>query len=108
MTEYVSIKADVLKKLEENLPEIRKRFGIETLGVFGSVARGEDMPESDIDILVTFLPESDKYMNFLHLSEYLEALLGRNVDLLTERSISVFIKPYIHADMITYTCAGIV
>jgi predicted nucleotidyltransferase len=51
MSEYVSIKNEVVKKLEEHLPEIRERFGIEMLGVFGSVSRGEDKPDSDIDIL---------------------------------------------------------
>ncbi|MBO5368097.1 nucleotidyltransferase domain-containing protein, partial [Methanocorpusculum sp.] len=50
MPEYVSIRDDVVKKLEVNLPEIRERFGIETLGLFGSVSRGEDTAESDIDI----------------------------------------------------------
>ena len=52
MSEYVSIKNEVVKKLEEHLPEIRERFGIEMLGVFGSVSRGEDKPDSDIDILI--------------------------------------------------------
>lgn len=54
MPEYTSIKEDVLKKLEANLPEMRERFGIETIGIFGSVSRGEDTPRSDIDILYKF------------------------------------------------------
>lgn len=54
MPEYTSIKEDVLKKLEANLPEMRERFGIETIGIFGSVSRGEDTPRSDIDSLYKF------------------------------------------------------
>lgn len=54
MPEYTSIKEDVLKKLEANLPEMRERFGIETIGIFGSVSRGEDTPRSAIDILYKF------------------------------------------------------
>ncbi|MDO5845649.1 MAG: hypothetical protein Q4Q04_01875 [Methanocorpusculum sp.] len=41
MPDYTSIKEEVLRQLEERLPEIQDRFGIESLGVFGSVARGE-------------------------------------------------------------------
>ncbi len=56
MTESQSIKEDVLAKLKVHLPELRERFGIETIGIFGSVSRGEDRPESDVDVLYTFRP----------------------------------------------------
>ena len=54
MTSYVSIKEDVLAKLKENLPEIRERFFVDIIGIFGSVSRGEDTAESDVDVLYTF------------------------------------------------------
>jgi len=38
----------------EHEPEIKKRFGIRNIGIFGSFVRGEERPESDVDILVTF------------------------------------------------------
>ncbi|HJJ38915.1 MAG TPA: nucleotidyltransferase domain-containing protein [Methanocorpusculum sp.] len=56
MAEYQSIKEDVIAKLEVCMPEIRERFCIEDLSLFGSLSRGEDTSESDIDILYTFLP----------------------------------------------------
>ena len=68
MPEYVSIRDDVVKKLEEHLPEIRERFGIETLGLFGSVSRGEDTAESDIDILYRFKPGIKTYHAMLDLA----------------------------------------
>ena len=108
MIPYVSIRDDVLKKLEEHLPELQKRFGIAAIGIFGSVARGEDTQESDIDILVTFLPGFDKYMNFLSLCEYLESLMGRKIDLIPERSVNRLLIPSIHADLITYQNTGAV
>lgn len=55
MSEYVSIKEEVLSTLKAHFPEIREWFGIETLGVFGSVSRGEDTTESDVDILTGFI-----------------------------------------------------
>ncbi|MDO5846656.1 MAG: nucleotidyltransferase family protein [Methanocorpusculum sp.] len=88
--------------MNERLPEIRERFGIETIVIFGSVAREEDRADSDIDIIVTFRHEYDTYMNFLLLSEYLEQLFGRNVDLLTERSICHALRPYIQSDLIQF------
>ena len=80
MPEYVSIRDDVVKKLEEHLPEIRERFGIETLGLFGSVSRGEDTAESDIDILYRFKPGIKTYHAMLDLADYLEELFGRSGD----------------------------
>lgn len=96
MSEYVSIKEDVLRKLEGNLTEIRERFGIENLGLFGSVSRGEDTADSDIDILYTFREGQLSLANLVNLGDYLEELLGRKVDLVAERALS----PYIRSDVI--------
>ena len=51
--------------------------------VFGSAARGEDTEASDIDLLVRFAPESSLF-DLLHLSEELERILGRRVDVVSE------------------------
>ncbi len=96
MTEYQSIKEDVLAKLEVHMPELRNRFGIETIGIFGSVSRGEDNPESDVDVLYTFRLGESTLANLVSLGTYLEELFGRKVDLIAERSLS----PYIRSDVI--------
>ena len=54
MSEYVSIKKTVLQKLEESLPELAERFDVEVIGIFGSVSRGEDTKDSDVDVLYAF------------------------------------------------------
>lgn len=100
MSEYVSIKNEVVKKLEEHLPEIRERFGIEMLGVFGSVSRGEDKPDSDIDILYRFKAGIKTYHAMLELVDYLEELFGRPVDLTAADWISPMLKSHIDADVI--------
>ena len=100
MPVYTSIREDVLKKLEHHLPEIQQQFGIETLGIFGSVARGEDGPESDIDILYKFSTEVIRLRQFMGLKEYLEDLLGRNVDLIGINWMEPSIRPFIEQDMI--------
>lgn len=57
MTSDVSIKEDVLARLKENLPEIRERFFVDIIGIFGSVSRGEDTAESDVNVLYKFSEE---------------------------------------------------
>jgi hypothetical protein len=53
-----------------------------------------------VDVLVDFAPGSATLHNFIDLADYLEALFGRKVDLLTEPSISKYIRPYIEQDVI--------
>ena len=78
-------------------PEIRA-LGVERLALFGSVLRGEARPDSDIDLLVQFSPGAKSFDRFLALSELLERLLGRRVELVTAEALSPFIGPRILAE----------
>jgi len=100
MSEYVSIREEVLRKLEANLPEIQERFGIVTIGIFGSVSRGDDIPESDVDVLYKFRSGTRIYHNLLDLGDYLEELLGRKVDLIGIDWIDPLMKETILSDSI--------
>lgn len=71
---------EVLRKIEENREEIR-RFGVHSLGLFGSVARGEAGPESDLDFLVEF--DRKTFRGFMGLKFFLESLFECRVDLAT-------------------------
>ena len=76
-----------------------RRLNVRRLDVFGSAARGDFDPEkSDIDFLVEFDShgESDLFVRYFDLSNSLEALFGRRVDLLTARSIR---KPRLKANI---------
>lgn len=66
--------------------ELQRRYGVSEIGVFGSVARGEEQTTSDVDILVSFANPVDLF-TFLELKEYLETLLKREVDLVTEKAL---------------------
>ena len=92
MTGYQSIKEDIIAKLEASLPEIRERFSIESLSIFGSVARGEDTPESDIDFLYTFLPGETTLENLENLQTYLETLFDRKIDLISEKWLNPYFR----------------
>ena len=75
-------------RVKRELPVLRERYGIETIGIFGSVSRGEDTPESDLDIIYSFRPEMDTYDNLLDLGDFLEDLFQRKVDLVPEEWMS--------------------
>lgn len=71
-------------------------FGVTRIGLFGSVVRGEEQPNSDVDVLVDIEPEKKDYGSFLDLADYLESLFkGRRVDLVTTGAISKYILPYV-------------
>lgn len=80
----LSAMADLLDKVLETIRtrrgEIEARYGVRLLGVVGSVARGEDRPDSDVDIFadVTGAPT---LLAIAHVQNELEDLLGRPVDL---------------------------
>jgi uncharacterized protein len=62
------------------------RFGVRRLSIFGSVVRGDDRADSDVDILVEFTDaakQADYFGRFMDVAFYLENLLGRKVDLAT-------------------------
>jgi predicted nucleotidyltransferase len=72
---------EILQILAEHREEL-KGFGVKSLALFGSAARGETRPGSDIDVLVDFERPVGLF-EFVRLKLYLEKLLGRRVDLVT-------------------------
>ena len=65
------------------------------IGLFGSFVRGEQHPESDIDLLVEFEPARKTFDSFIALSFFLEELLSRRVELVTVESLSPYLGPHI-------------
>lgn len=82
-----AIKLDEINRiLKEHKKEVRRKYNVTKIGVFGSYVRGEQKTQSDIDILVSFsgIPDVFKYME---LEEYLKRLLRRKVDLVRKEAI---------------------
>ena len=75
------------RAIEAHRGEFR-RLGARRLGIFGSYARGEECPDSDVDVYVEFEDEQRTYDNFFALHERLETLFGRRVDLVTDKSLT--------------------
>lgn len=72
--------------LREAKTELRDRFGVREISLFGSRVRGEDRPTSDLDLLVEF-ERVPGLLRFLELEEYLSQLLGIQVDLVRKASV---------------------
>jgi len=82
----MSIKEDILNTLRALKPELTARYKVKQIGLFGSFVREEQTQTSDIDILVEFEAPIGLF-KFLELEEYLEARLGRNVDLVSRKAL---------------------
>ncbi len=90
----------LLALLTEHKPALAERFGVRTLRLFGSFARGTAGPDSDVDVLVAFdqAPTADQYFG---VQFYLADLIGRPVDLVTETALRDRLRPYVARDAIS-------
>ena len=82
----------------KKLIEICRAHGARRVGVFGSVARGEERPDSDLDLVVRF-QKPRGFLAIVRLERELSEALGRKVDLLTEGAISPYIRVRIQDDL---------
>jgi len=89
---------DVLNILKAHEKEIKKKFGVRNIGIFGSYARGEEKETSDVDVLVEF--EEPTFRNFMGLVFFLEDIFGREVDLVTTKGLSPYIRPHVEKEVI--------
>jgi len=89
----------VLRILAEASAELRTRFGVRSLALFGSVARGEEQSQSDIDLLVEFerAPGLSEYMA---AKFWLEERLGSPVDLVMKGALEEWARPAVEAEAI--------
>ena len=90
---------EVLRILSQHRGHLEQRHGVRSIALFGSVARDQASPESDIDLLVEFAtrPGFDGYMR---LKEHLESLLGRRVDLVMTGALKPSVRPEIEREAI--------
>ncbi len=75
----------IVETLTRALPELQSQYAVKSLCLFGSVARGDDRDDSDIDLMVTFDPAARVTLFTLsRLLQHLKSLLGENVDLIED------------------------
>ncbi|MBN2314519.1 MAG: nucleotidyltransferase family protein [Sedimentisphaerales bacterium] len=89
----------VLIKLKERIEEIRQRFSVKDLSIFGSIVRDESTGNSDVDVLVAFNREGS-FDLFMDLKFYLEDLLGVKIDLVTDKALRPQVRRAIEQELI--------
>ncbi len=84
-------KYSMLAFLSKEKPQLERQFRVSKIGLFGSYARGEETEESDIDIILEFLPHTENLSEIkLSLKELIKKEFGKNVDICREK----YLKPY--------------
>ena len=90
---------EVLKMLRAHKPTLAERFGVTGLALFGSFARDQATDTSDVDILVRFdSPATSK--TYFGVQFYIEDLLSRPVDLVTEKALRPELRPYVEREAV--------
>ena len=104
---YKSMKtrSEYIQIIRAHAPELQSRFGIQSMSLFGSVARNEQHEGSDVDLFVKMPP---KFFNYIEASEYLRNILECDVDLISDhRNLRPFFRKQIERDGINiFTAEG--
>lgn len=92
-------KQQALDLLRQHIDDVRARFGVKRLALFGSTARDEATADSDLDVLVEFdgVADSKRYFGLMF---YLEELFGCPLDLVTNKAVRPKLRPFIEKDVI--------
>jgi len=83
--------SNIIKNRRNEILAIATRYGASNIRVFGSMAHGNESPESDIDIIVK-MEKGRSLLDIIAIKQDIEELLGRKVDVVTEASISPYIR----------------
>lgn len=86
------MRASLTERLKKHLPEIKDRFKVREIGIFGSYIKGKAGARSDIDILVEFEEGGETFDNYMDLKFFLEDIFGIKVDLVIKDTLREEIK----------------
>ena len=90
---------EIKRTLLQHKGELKKRFKVKAIGVFGSYVRGEEKRGSDVDVLVEF-EDPVGLFEFMRLEYYLSDLLGVKVDLVSKKALKPYIGEYIKREVV--------
>ena len=88
-----------IRIIRRNMPELRKRYRVRRIGVFGSYVRGEQRKRSDLDLLVDYY-EVPSLFEFVALQNYLSDLTGKKVDLVRKPSLRPSIRKRVMQEVV--------
>ena len=91
--------SEEIRKIQEKVTPVLKRYGIARAAVFGSVARGDNRSDSDVDVVIE-IPRPYGLFEFMEIKNGLEDILGKKVDLVEYRSIKPRVRENIIKDQV--------
>jgi predicted nucleotidyltransferase len=94
----MATKEEILKILARDKPRLQRQFKVSRMALFGSYARGDQQPDSDVDILVEVDPSIG--LDFVTLADTIESILGLSVDLVSSRAVNSKAMKYIETELI--------
>lgn len=92
-------RTEVLKLLKAHKGQLTRDYGVTDLALFGSASRDNTGPKSDIDILVVF-DDPATSRRYFGVQFYPEELLGRPVDLVTDKALRPELRPYVESEAV--------
>jgi predicted nucleotidyltransferase len=96
--EWFLTKSILLSKLQDVKAELKNKFGVQKLGLFGSFARDEANDKSDVDLLIDM--DQRNYFTLINIENFLSKHLSRKVDIGFFDSMNIFIKNSIQKDIV--------
>ena len=90
----------IIHQRRDEILKIARKYGAISVRIFGSVARGEDGPLSDLDVIVD-MKQGSSLLDIVAIKQDIEDLLGIRVDLVTEAAISPYIKDKVLGEAVT-------
>ena len=91
---------EVVARLGASLPDLQARYGVARLGIFGSVARNEAGPESDLDLVAEFVPNVVLGFRFFDLERELSEMVGRHAEIATLDGMNRYVRATVERDLI--------
>ncbi|HZY40660.1 MAG TPA: nucleotidyltransferase family protein [Anaerolineae bacterium] len=91
--------SEVVRQKRPDMLRVAAQYGAHDVRVFGSLARGEARPDSDVDILVT-LEAGRSLLDLIALKQDLEDMLGCRVDVVTEAAVSPYLRERVLKDAV--------
>src|SRR3954470_4787413 len=95
----MTTKENIISILKSHKPELSK-FGVQSIGLFGSYLRNEQSDKSDIDLLIDFEPEKENFDNYMAVYDIFEnAFKNEKIEIVTKNGLSQYIGPKILKDV---------